>query len=236
MSSDRIAKSPSPNTAIPNDNDDQGVEVTGIPPNHTGSSSSLSSSAFSQRLNTTESSASRQRSQQQQQQQSSGTNGKPVTQDLASSINFNTSFDLLDYKSVTLENKGSVARDHMANERTFLAWLRTSLAFITIGIGVTQLFRLEKPGTKVHTTDRIIDLSMDHKSGDLKRYGKPLGSIFIVLGILTLIMGFKRYFHVQRLLTKSYYPAARLGIAILLFLILSVVLVTLALVLQTSLL
>lgn len=46
------------------------------------------------------------------------------------------------YGSVTLENKGSVARDHLALERTFLAWLRTSLAFASIGIAVTQLFRL----------------------------------------------------------------------------------------------
>jgi uncharacterized membrane protein YidH (DUF202 family) len=44
--------------------------------------------------------------------------------------------------SITLENKGSVARDHLALERTFLAWLRTSLAFASIGIAVTQLFRL----------------------------------------------------------------------------------------------
>lgn len=46
------------------------------------------------------------------------------------------------YGSVSLENKGSVARDHLALERTFLAWLRTSLAFASIGIAVTQLFRL----------------------------------------------------------------------------------------------
>ncbi|KPI43648.1 uncharacterized protein AB675_6710 [Cyphellophora attinorum] len=46
------------------------------------------------------------------------------------------------YGAVELENKGSVARDHLALERTFLAWLRTSLAFASIGIAVTQLFRL----------------------------------------------------------------------------------------------
>lgn len=46
------------------------------------------------------------------------------------------------YGSVSLDNKGSVARDHLALERTFLAWLRTSLAFASIGIAVTQLFRL----------------------------------------------------------------------------------------------
>jgi uncharacterized membrane protein YidH (DUF202 family) len=46
------------------------------------------------------------------------------------------------YGSIDLDNKGSVARDHLALERTFLAWLRTSLAFASIGIAVTQLFRL----------------------------------------------------------------------------------------------
>ena len=34
-----------------------------------------------------------------------------------------------------LENSGSVARDHLASERTFLAYMRTSLAIASSGVG-----------------------------------------------------------------------------------------------------
>ncbi|CAO3617046.1 unnamed protein product [Cunninghamella echinulata] len=53
----------------------------------------------------------------------------------------NTLFQFIDkwYRKLSasklLENKASVARDHLANERTFLAWLRTSLSLITVGVG-----------------------------------------------------------------------------------------------------
>lgn len=147
--------------------------------------------------------------------------------------------DLLNYKSITLENKGSVARDHMANERTFLAWLRTSLAFITLGIGITQLFRLEKPNSKIQTSSTVIPLSRTPHNGEnsqiITRFGKPLGSVFIVLGMLTLLFGMKRYFQVQYFLTKDYYPATRLSIFVLISIILAIVVVTFGLVLKTSL-
>lgn len=35
----------------------------------------------------------------------------------------------------TLVNTGSVARDHLASERTFLAYVRTSLAIASMGVG-----------------------------------------------------------------------------------------------------
>ena len=64
------------------------------------------------------------------------------------------------YGSVSLENKGSVARDHLALERTFLAWLRTSLAFASIGIAITQLFRLNTS---------IASRSQQYESGNVDR-------------------------------------------------------------------
>lgn len=37
--------------------------------------------------------------------------------------------------SIVLENKGNVARDHLASERTYLAYVRTSLATASAGVG-----------------------------------------------------------------------------------------------------
>ena len=36
---------------------------------------------------------------------------------------------------LVLENKGNVARDHLASERTYLAYVRTSLACANAGVG-----------------------------------------------------------------------------------------------------
>lgn len=40
-----------------------------------------------------------------------------------------------DEVSLSLQNSGSVARDHLALERTFLAYMRTSLAIASAGVG-----------------------------------------------------------------------------------------------------
>ncbi|GAA5972986.1 hypothetical protein JCM8115_006146 [Rhodotorula mucilaginosa] len=45
-------------------------------------------------------------------------------------------------QSKKIPNTGSAARDHLACERTVLAWLRTGMVLATVGIALAQLLRL----------------------------------------------------------------------------------------------
>ena len=80
----------------------------------------------------------------------------------------------------------------LVQERTFLAWLRTSLAFASIGIAITQLFRLnatlsDREGMKPQPTNAT----------KLRQMGKPLGATFLGIAVLILIIGGRRYFESQ---------------------------------------
>ena len=48
--------------------------------------------------------------------------------------------NLRNWVELRLENSGSVARDHLASERTFLSYMRTSLAIASSGVGESSLF------------------------------------------------------------------------------------------------
>lgn len=100
--------------------------------------------------------------------------------------------------------------DDLCTERTFLAWLRTSLAFASIGIAITQLFRLNttispQPDSTVTPSSSAIHF---------RSLGKPLGAAFLGISIVVLLIGFHRYFEAQHWVTRGKFPASRGSIAL----------------------
>jgi len=84
------------------------------------------------------------------------------------------------------------ARDHLANERTYLAWIRTAVAFLGIGIVVVRLRYIFPTQMPVHN------------------HGWKLGLVFGISGLLLVLLATAHYFHVQKAIeTESYQPEKR---------------------------
>jgi putative membrane protein len=86
-----------------------------------------------------------------------------------------------------VENRESTARDHLANERTFLAWVRTALGLVGLGV------LLERLGAGVEAIS------------------VAAGVGFITFGGLSLIYAVSRYLWVARNLERGMFPVAVRG-------------------------
>lgn len=93
-----------------------------------------------------------------------------------------------------VENKDSTARDHLANERTFLAWVRTALGLVGLGV---LLERLGSGGEQAITV--------------------AAGVGFISFGGLTMIYSVSRYLRVEKNLRQGKFPVAVRGPIVITF-------------------
>lgn len=109
---------------------------------------------------------------------------------------------------LVLENSGSVARDHLASERTWLAYIRTSLAISSSGVALVQLFTIAANRS-----------ASDPTSGEgggftatIQRFARPLGAATVLIGLGVCLLGLYRYFIIQSSLTQGKFPTARLEV------------------------
>ncbi|KAJ7695113.1 hypothetical protein B0H17DRAFT_1056458 [Mycena rosella] len=109
--------------------------------------------------------------------------------------------------SLLLQNSGSVARDHLAAERTFLAYVRTSLVVASTGVALVQLFTISSNTT---TDNKLAFIPTTRR---IQAWARPLGATMVCFGLVILTLGTTRYFRIQTALTKGMFPVARITAA-----------------------
>lgn len=84
--------------------------------------------------------------------------------------------------------------DHAANERTYLAWLRTGIAVIAFG------FVLERFDIFLHTIARTLEQAPAHA---LTHGGREAGVALVLAGLLTLGVATWRYIATSRQIARE---------------------------------
>ncbi|MCJ8280458.1 MAG: DUF202 domain-containing protein [Rivularia sp. ALOHA_DT_140] len=105
------------------------------------------------------------------------------------------------------QNRESRLREHLANERTFLAWVRTSIALIGFGLAIAR-FSLFLRQSQSQTTQQVVQYHPIFNS-------ENLGLILVILGILLIALAAWRYNRVFRQIEQAYYRPNRLLIWLL---------------------
>ena len=90
----------------------------------------------------------------------------------------------------------SRARTHLANERTFLAWLRTGLGLIVLGLAAAQFIE----------ADRMLIPGL--------RTVSDFAAVLIISGAAMVLLGCVRYFRGRDQIEVAYFQPAGRGIAV----------------------
>lgn len=136
--------------------------------------------------------------------------------------------------SLILENKANAARDQMANERTFLSWMRTGLVLVTVGVAFMQMYSIQTRARVAIYNGTEYDMAGEAPLESLVGLGKPLGYLTGIFAILVLIFGLVRFFSTQYMLQQRKFPATRVMAAMLLIFTLVVLVLILAIEIKSS--
>jgi len=117
---------------------------------------------------------------------------------------------MLSHMSEIIEDKKSAGvrnrRVHMANERTFLAWIRTSIGIMAFG------FVVEKFALFIKQMSLILgNANIENVSPPSHGYSAIVGIFLVGLGTLMGLLAFLRYKKVERQINEdTYQPSSTL--------------------------
>jgi putative membrane protein len=87
--------------------------------------------------------------------------------------------------------------DHSANERTFLAWLRTAVAVVAFGVVIEKLNLFVLAVARTSAVDAASRERLERLSGPIGRYD---GLALIVVGIVLIVVAAVRFIRIERLI------------------------------------
>ena len=88
-------------------------------------------------------------------------------------------------------------RDHLANERTFLAWLRTGIATMGFGIVIAKLRWVFPSSSLAPPAQGVVHAS-------------NIGFILTVFGLITVVLALQRFLVVQKQIRTGRYTSSGL--------------------------
>lgn len=110
------------------------------------------------------------------------------------------------------KSEGSIARDHLASERTFLAWLRTGLGLVALGIAVERFTKLEPViATLVDNAHAAPTTAVSSKQPAGKSNEQFFVGALLSTGGGSIVYGSARYFSNLRMLERGLFRPAYLG-------------------------
>lgn len=96
--------------------------------------------------------------------------------------------------------------DHLANERTFLAWIRTSIGIMAFGFVVVKFSLFVKQISLILSKGNIIQN---------RGYSAILGIVLVAVGTITSVLSYIRYKQTEKQLKEGYYNNSSLLITVL---------------------
>jgi len=99
-----------------------------------------------------------------------------------------------------LEEKNLIdrSREHLANERTFLAWIRTSIALMGFGFVIVKFTLFLKQ----------LSLLLETSSVPSKGYSSIIGVVMVAIGVIIAILAFLQYKRNEKWIKNNYFVSS----------------------------